>query len=330
MRALALLALWPGLAWGACDPVPPPVVSLAFDSRYAADDATRSEVDPEAERAAEDAIAPVDDFLVALVTDANRALRDRDSDRANCVVDAITAWARAGALGDLGSPTAALTIGSRYAGFALVLAQVAPLTSRDPDPALDWLSARMETQLDFWEDEAPPGARHGNLRAWAALAGAATAALTQDDHLAIWAAWSATTVLCTAAPDGALPQEMRRGRLALRYQLHALAPLAVTALLLDRQGIPITAVCGGALDRAVMFAIRDLEAGGAATAAITGAAQSLFDGSDELEGFQLAWTHAYLALGTASDPAAVQAAAAPFLPLRYSKLGGDQALIWGG
>lgn len=136
--------------------------------------------------------------------------------------------------------------------------------------------------------------------------------------------WSASYVLCSAAPDGSLPQEMTRGRLALHYQLHALAPLVTTVASLDQQGLPIRDRCDGALGRAVQFALSDLE-NGAATQAITGEVQSFFDGTDTIEPFQLAWLEAWLVLEPDAELAAV---IEPMRPLRYSKLGGNQTALW--
>jgi poly(beta-D-mannuronate) lyase len=243
----------------------------------------------------------------------------------------IATWADADALAGLDSNTARLTIGARLAGFALVLLQIDPATA---DPATlaridSWLTRRLTEQIDYWEEDAPEGARTGNLRAWAALAAAATAARTADPALRYWAAASAARVLCSAAPDGSLPQEMRRGRLALQYQLHAITPLTVTALLLERQGLPLTGICDAALDRAVGFALSDL-ADGTRSAALSGAAQSFFDGSDTLEDFHLAWIEAYLRLPVAAHAAQAETLIAPRRPLTYSKLGGNQTLIWGG
>ncbi len=114
--------------------------------------------------------------------------------------------------------------------------QVVPLARQDAGPVLDWLQARLDTQRRFWEDEAPRRPRRQSARL-GGLAWAATAALTGDVATRLWAAWGAAHVLCTAARRQ-LPQEMRRGRLALHYQMHALSPLAVTALILDRQACP--------------------------------------------------------------------------------------------
>lgn len=313
-----------------CPAPPDPVISLAFDSRYQDGDATRSEIDPEAEKAAEDAIAPVDDFLRDLVRDANDVVKGEEGADADCVLSRIAQWARADALSDLGSNAARLTIGSRIAGFGLVLGQVLP-TATDTDAADDarlWLQRLMTDQMAFWENDAPPGARNGNLRAWAALGGASVSALTDDPAIRDWSAASITHVLCTVAPDGSIPQEMSRGRLALSYQLHAIAPLVVTSLLLEQQGTPVAQSCDGALGRAVLFTAMDILSG-EATKAITGEDQSLFDGSDELEAFHLAWIEAYLRLPDMPGQPDLDRLAEDWRPLNYSKLGGNQTLLWG-
>ena len=193
-----------------------------------------------------------------------------------------------------------------------------------------WLTRRLSEQVVFWDDDAPTGARSGNLRAWAALAAAATAATTGDPALRYWAAAGASRVLCTASPDGSLPQEMRRGPRALQYQLHAISPLVVTALLLDRQGLPLTDVCDRALDRTVGFALTDLTEGGRQSQAITGQVQTFFDGSDQIEEFHLAWITAWLALPGAAHQDQARALVAGMDALNYSKLGGNQTLLWGG
>ena len=82
--------------------------------------------------------------------------------------------------------------------------------------------------------------------------------------------------------------------------------------------------CGGALERAARFALDDLETG-ARSAALSGAPQSLTDGSDALKDFQLAWLEPYLAL--TGDPQA-RDWVLPRRPLSFSKLGGNQTLLW--
>ena len=117
---------------------------------------------------------------------------------------------------------------------------------------------------------------------------------------------------------------MSRGKYALHYQLHALAPLVVAAALLRRQGFDLGGECDGALQRIVGFAVADLE-DGALTQEITGKVQTFFDGTRDLEGFNLAWAEAYLSMFP--DPK-VDALVREWRPLSHSKLGGDQTALW--
>lgn len=327
----AALLLYPAAVLAKeCPVAPEPVVALDYDSRYQADSATRSEIDAKADAEVDKALAPVDDFLRDLTSLANSGFKD-GADKAgvaDCVVGQIATWAGAGALTELTSPTSNLTSGARIAGFGLVLLQVLPHTTRSDDVAVikGWLAGLQRSQTAFWEADAPEKARRGNLRAWAALSAATAAEVLDDPVLRAWALWSTNYVLCSADADGSLPQEMSRGKYALKYQLHAVAPLVVTALLLERGGADVQGLCDRALSRVVGFAVADLDSG-AATEAITGKVQSFFDGSDQIEGFNLAWLEPYLILAKDADPA-LRKLADQYRPLNYSKLGGDQALIW--
>ncbi|WP_147114463.1 alginate lyase family protein [Tateyamaria sp. syn59] len=328
MRRLlaAVFVLMPLNAFAACGTVPEPVVSLSFDSRYAEDDESRSQIDIEAEEEAKQALAALDDFVSLVTARTDAALSEGDAAQGACVMSALADWARADALSQLGTETVELTLGSRLAALALVAAQVAPSAkTADLAAVQGWLDRRMAEQMTFWET-APNGAASGNLRAWAALAAAATSLVTQDPIARGWAAWSLNYVACTAAPDGSLPQEMRRRHLALHYQVHAITPMVVTAALLERQGVPVMSRCTRALDRIVDFTITDLASGGAASAAIAGVPQTMDAGLAGLEDFQLSWAEAWLTLR--ADPA-LEAVVASRRPLRYSKLGGDQTRIWG-
>lgn len=311
-----------------CTAAPPPVGALAFGSRYADAGKGSSQLDADKSAAVDAALEPMDDFLRDLTDRANavhQASAREARKLASCVLDQIGTWAQANALADLRG-NADLTIGSRLAGFGLILLQVQPHAPDHPQlaPIQRWLKARMTEQMIYWEADGPKGAAQGNLRAWAALAGASIGTVADDPVLRGWAAWSASYVMCTANPDGSLPQEMSRGRLALHYQLHAVAPLTVTAAILSRTGFDLTDQCDFALKRIVDFTIGDLD-DGAETARIAGAKQSFFDGSDTLEGWQLAWLEAYQTIHF--DPALITLAD-QYRPLNYSKLGGDQTLMW--
>ena len=327
--ALSLAAPMTHAGQSVCPDAPAPVVTLSYASRYADDDPSRAAIDPKREAEAEAAIAPVDTFIANLTASASELYLGPSRKRvaaAKCILARMAVWARADALSNLETETVGITIGARYAALSLILWQTLPYAYEHPDRAsvLAWLNRRMDEQRAFWV-HAPKGTRIGNLRAWTGLAGVALALQTQDQTMRNWGAEAITDVLCSANPDGSLPQEMKRGRLALHYQLHAIAPLVVASTLLERQGVPASRVCDDALHRIVGFAVADLETG-RATEQITGLPQSLFIDENSLHPYQLAWIEPYLTLSDNPDVALMRGRLGA---LTYTKLGGDQTALWG-
>lgn len=311
-----------------CAAAPEPVISLSHGSRYTAESESRSDIDEASNAEVNAALGPIDDFLRDLTRSANAVTRGDDDQvaQANCVIEQIATWAEADAFSELKTITANFSIGGRLAGFAFAYMQAAPYATNPEQRAVieDWLRIRAEEQMLFWEEDATQGAKRGNLRAWATLAINLIADITDDPVALRWSAWSATFLQCQALEDGSLPQEMRRGKYALHYQLHAISPLVVTTLLLERQGMSIKGVCDNALDRIVTFAVNDID-DGKASEAYSGKVQTYFDGTDTLDSFEMAWLEAYLLLSPNPE---LEALADRFRPLSHSKLGGDQALIW--
>lgn len=310
-----------------CDKPAKPVVSLKFGSRYKDGDPSRSDVDKVSNAQVNKALAPVEKFIRTLAKSANKAVAmGGDVDYADCVVISLAHWAKADALSEMKSFTANLSVGSRLAAFGMVYSQVRGYSQREDDKALieAWLLRRAKEQMLFWEEDATYGSKRGNLRAWATL-GVNLAAMLAEDEVALrWSAWSATFLQCQALADGSLPQEMKRGKYALHYQLHAIAPMVTTTLLLETQGHSINGVCDNALRRIVNFALSDL-ATGEKSQAYSGKVQSYFDGTEELRAFELAWIEAYLKL---YDDPAVDKFAEGLRPFSHSKLGGNQELVW--
>ncbi len=326
MARIAVLALALGASAGAalaCPAAPAPVIVLEVGSRYLADDPSRSVKDAEADIEVTRALRPVDDFVRGLVREANSALRAPETAAAPaaCVVAHLDAWAQAGALADLRTFGAGLSIGARIAGMAEAYRQVQGFSR--PTAAHHrierWLQKLAEAQIDFWEMSATFGAREGNLRAWAALGVHDVGAVTGRDDLRMWGLASAARILCTTTQEGALPQEMRRGTLALHYQFHAIAPLAVLAA---RSG-GLAGLCDDALARAVRFALQDHRAGGVRAQALSGQAQPF--AQQPVPPHMLGWIPAWLSLR--ADPLAADIAAEQDW-LAHSFLGGDARLLW--
>lgn len=312
-----------------CGATPMPVINLDHGSRYTAGDKSRSDFDDASNDDVNAQLKPVDAFVTDLALAANRAV-STPADRAaasDCVLQALAVWAKADALSNLATMNAQLSTPSRVAGLAFAYAQVKPFLPPSDDQALveGWLADRATATMLFFDTEAPKNASKNNLRAWAALA-VARIGLTVDDAAMIdWADASVRLVACQAAPDGSLPLEMARDTLALHYQVHAVAPLVVTAALLQAQGHDLFVACDRAIHRTVRFVLAGFDDPDL-VANMTGHPQSYFDGTEELRNFELAWAEAYLSIFHAPQ---LTKFIADYGALGNSKLGGKQSLLWG-
>lgn len=336
--ALAMLAPWPAFAQvdaapeedaDVCVQAPEAVVSLSYGSRYTEGSEDRSDLDDASNAEVDKALRPVDDFIADLANGANRAQAGGEgaAEAADCVIDAVYAWAEADALSRLETMNAQISAPSRLGGIAMAYFLAKPLAS-ELDPARqsvieEWLQERMLATMDYFDHDAPPNASRNNLRAWAGFAAAAVATATGDAQIAEWAAGTVELVACQADEDGALPLEMGRGARALQYQLHAVAPLVVSAALLSDEGRDMYEVCDGAIHRIVAFVPAAFEQPELVNDK-AGEEQTYFDG-EELRGFELAWAEAYL---SRFDDPTLAAFVESYRPLANSKLGGMQDLIW--
>ncbi len=330
--ALILLLASPVAAEDAlkCPTDAKPVITLGFGSRYTDDSENRSDFDEESDKAVTAALKPIDDFITDLAKQTN-ILNDPETKpeeaqkAAACVLDSILAWAKADALSALTTQGANLSAPSRVGGIAFAYAAALKVV---PEPAGKaeieaWLLARSKQTMVFFDTEAPPRASRNNLRAWAGLAVTRVGLTLDDPALIDWGAETLRLVACTAEADGSLPNEMWRGKLALHYQLHAVAPMVTTAALLQDERPELFTDCDGALQRVVQFTLEGLD-DPSAVQKITGEKQTV-GGTRKARDFELAWVPAYLTLDP--DPT-IAARVDKVKELGNSKLGGDQRLLW--
>lgn len=309
-----------------CPKLIAPVIRLDHGSRYDSKDKSHSSFNDASNAEVNAQLRPVDDFITDMILAANVALAAPAPDATACVVTGLATWAKAGAIGDIGSLNANLSVPSRVAGLAYAWAEVKPFAADAPEAAIieAWLADLAQSTMVFFDTKAPKNARQNNLRAWAGLAVARVGLTLHDTSMTDWADATVQLVACTANVDGSLPLEMARKNLALHYQLHALTALVTTAVLLQQDGHTLFQTCDGSLHRSIRFTVAAFADPSLVTKR-AGATQSYFDGSDKLQGFELAWTSAYLATFYAPDVAAF---VAPFKDLANSKLGGLQSLLW--
>lgn len=305
-----------------CPAAPAPVVSLEFGSRYTDDSKSRSDIDESSNAEVNKALEPVEDFIGKLMKFANSALLDKDPAEAGCVLDWLAAWADAGALGDLKTINVRLAIPARYAGLAIALLQAETAADLDAEKrarVVAWLTGAASEMQSFFDTEAPTNASRNNLRAWAGLAASAIGRLNGDAQLLDWAKASFELVTCQAADDGSLPLEMNRADKALNYQLHATAPLVVTADLLQATGYDGYAACDRKLSKIAAFSLAASE-DPTLVEKINGKQQSFSTGKQQLEPFMLAWVEVLL---RHQPDAATDAYVEDLRPLAHAKLGGN-------
>lgn len=306
----------------ACPAAPAPVTSLTYGSRYTDDSKTRSDIDEASNAEVDKALKPVEQFINELIKMSNTALTDGDKARAGCVLDWLAAWADAGALTDLKTLNVQLSVPARYAGLAMALLQADVAGGLDAGKrgrVVAWLKQAAGAMIEFFDTEAPTNASKNNLRAWAGLAAAAVGRLDGDTALLDWAKASLELVACQASPDGSLPLEMNRADKALNYQLHATAPLIVTADLLAATGYDGYAACGGKLAQIAAFSLRAID-DPAIVEAINGKKQTFQTGKQEIEPYMLAWVEPLL---RHHPDAGIDAYVGDLRPLSHAKLGGN-------
>jgi poly(beta-D-mannuronate) lyase len=307
-----------------CPEFPEPSVSLEYGSRYKADSKTRSEKDVESDKQVTAALKPSDDFVRQLTEISNAALSDpKVTDEATrCVVMAISRWAMADAFSDIRTLTAEISYPARVGGIAVAYRQVLPFAEEYAEERAtieDWMRSRADAIIAFWNEDAPPLVKQANLRAWAALAITQIGLILDEDPYLEWALLSQRIILDTEDEDGSLPLEMRRGKWALHYQLHAMAPMAVTSALLCQSGYRNPEPYEQLLEKAVAFSLDAVEDPGIAEQ-ITGKAQTVVAGLDNQKPHAIAWLEAYLNFSFDTD---LDKRLAPFRPMTNSKLGGD-------
>ncbi|UFN50403.1 alginate lyase family protein [Roseomonas sp. OT10] len=310
-----------------CPPPPEPVRAIEGVSFYA--DPAFSRPDP-ARLAADRAVqARLDRFLDAVQGPADRH-REGMAGAAACALATLDSWAKDGAL--LGAVNQQ---GGYHRVWALAGAALAFLKVRDA-PGLDpvalgrvglWLRRVAEAARPRYDrpSAAAISDTRNNHAAWAGLAVAAAGIAGNDRVLFDWGMERLRAQLAQVTGQGALPQELARGALALHYHLFALQAVAVLERLAAANGVALPAAEAAALDRLTRFALAGAQEP-ETVAALAGVAQD----DPWLGGRPPLRSGAGLEIRAqaAPDPS-LEAALAPFRPYAVRWLGGRVSGAWG-
>jgi poly(beta-D-mannuronate) lyase len=317
--------------------VAPPAPVVALDSQPFYTDRSFSVVDPARLAADTAASLPLRHFLDAAQRGAEDWLRGAPPEAAGCAIAALDAWAKGGAL---------LGAFNRQAGYhrkwALAGAATAFLAVRDA-PGLDpaaaarvaaWLGAVGRLVQPGYDRIPAPGAGvHSSLNnhaTWAGYAVAAAGVAAGDRAQLDWGTARLSLTLGQVDAAGALPQELRRGRMALNYHLFTLAALAPLLRLAEANGHRLPPAEEAALDRLVRLVAAAL-ADPARMGALANAPQGHLTEDprfDDVTRYARAAQGLEVLQGRRRDPA-LEPLLAPRRPLRQSWMGGNVTLLWG-
>lgn len=119
----------------------------------------------------------------------------------------------------------------------------------------NWLNKLARATMEYQTR----GNRRNNLRYWAGLAVMSSGIASDDKQLFDWGINSYNIGINQIAPDGALPEEMKRGTRALGYHVFATGPLVMIAELAMANNIDLYKENDRALGRLVAFTLLNIK-----------------------------------------------------------------------
>ncbi len=312
---------------GPCGPRLTPVRNLEGFGYFA--DRAFSRPDPVQFAADQAASRPLREWLAAVQRDLARHRRG-DAGAAACALATLDHWARndalLGAFNLQGNYHRAWIVAGASLSF-LALRDAAGLEAPRLRRVGRWLAAVARDIRPRHErrSEALISDVRNNQAAWAGLAGAAAGVAAGDRGLLEWGVEQLREQLSQVNERGALPQELRRGAMALHYHLFALEAVAALERLAAANGIELSEAHRAALGR-----LRDLSLAAAQDPSrmegLAGAAQ--VDPWLEQGKVPLSQAAGLDILAASMPDPALDAALAPFRPYADPFLGGEVTGWW--
>lgn len=310
-----------------CPAFPAPFTgALDFTSKYEGSDSARATLNPQADRAFHQQTKSITGLEKVVSQVVAGFAHDGNPARAECVVNGLDLWARAGALttvaknhtGKSMRKWALATLASSW--LQLKFSPAHPLEGQQEKVAdiEHWLSHLADLTVADWRDL--PLKRVNNHSYWAAWAIMATAVVTDrrdlfDQSLAMY-----RTAANQVDNAGFLPNELRRAQRAFSYHNYAIQPLVMIALFARSNGVEVTSENNKALQRLANRVLSGFDNPDVFTRK-TGIPQDI---AFTRQASSLAWLEGWCALEEC-DPEVKQRIAA-LRQLHSTRLGGD--LSW--
>lgn len=228
-----------------CPDIPAPPAMVQTQSKYRADDNSKSAIDDAAAAARDKTVQPIRKSVRLLTQIAYAQSNDRRAS-SECVLQNIDRWAAVHSLTDMRSADAILTRDRWVAEIALATraaSRSVPLSEGRKALYSTWFGKLARDTIDAYSLRVGPKSRTNNHRYWAGLSVAAVGYLLDWAELKDWGKASFEIGACQVDGSGFLPAELARGERALDYHVYALRPLAAIVRLASDSGEQLQSKC---------------------------------------------------------------------------------------
>lgn len=312
-----------------CPAIPTPFTgTLDFRSKYEGSDSARATLNPQAEAAFHDRTRNITAMESLVSKQVIAWARSGDPRYVACVVNALSAWADAGALtGAAANHTgksmrkwALASFSSAWLQLAFSPAQPLAAYTDQQKTITRWLSQLGTLTASEWRDL--PLDKVNNHSYWAAWALMSTAVVTQRQDLFHASLAIYRTAMQQVDAQGFLANELRRRQRAFSYHNYAIQPLVMIALFARANGVDVTTENNRALQRLGAKIIASLD-DPAPYAQQTGEPQ---DRAFLQHPTNLAWLEAWCQLQQCD--AALNQRITSLRPLQNTRMGGDMTHLF--
>lgn len=238
-----------------CPALGEPIRELAVNTRYKPGKSA-DVVDPDAEDAYRQTMAPVITFMAGLTSQANRYIRSdgKDLSAADCARYSLDQWARGDAFTSVSGSVGWFKLSTLLSGLSLSYLQIRDAPTDAAGEAANrrieqWLARLAGNLLEFRQHGVTGAPMENNHLYWAGLAIGATGAAVGSPTFFDFGMEAFKHGACAVTPDGFLPMELKRRHAALHYHAYALQPLMLLAELAEANRQPGYAACDHAIAR---------------------------------------------------------------------------------
>lgn len=230
-----------------CETPPTPYTgTLQFSSKYEGSDASRDQLNKEAEKRYKDATADItrlEKGSIQLAQDylnGNPGIASR-----NCLISWLDQWAQANALlstdyNHTGMSVRKWALGSVASAYFIVKSpDNAPEINAEQRNKIEaWLSLIAEQVMVDWSNR--PESKRNNHDYWAAWSVMITSIVLNRQDLFDWANKGLREGIAQIDPDGFLPNELKRSTRALNYHNYAIQPLVMLSAFSEANHVELT------------------------------------------------------------------------------------------